>query len=296
MKKIAFSILVLFVPLLLFAQNREVKHIVLIGSDGFSSAVVRENPGAFPNIERLIQEGSHTLEKRSVLPSSSAVNWASMLMGAGPELHGYTTWGSQTPELPSRVIGEDGIFPSIVRLIRNGYPDAKIGLGYTWATIGCLYEQKAADLSYNSSTEAVLKDSICLWIRENKPLFTFLAFDEPDHTGHESGWESEEYVNMCKIIDGYVGEIMQTLKDTGMIGNTLVVFTSDHGGINKGHGGKTMNEMEAPFILWGPGIKKSFYITDSVMIYDTASTIAYVLGLEQPQVWIGRPVVSAFEK
>lgn len=48
--------------------------------------------------------GCYTLKKRSVLPSSSAVNWASMFMGAGPELHGYTEWGSKTPELPSRVV------------------------------------------------------------------------------------------------------------------------------------------------------------------------------------------------
>jgi predicted AlkP superfamily phosphohydrolase/phosphomutase len=39
----------------------------------------------------MMENGSYTLKMRSVLPSSSAVNWASMFMGAGPELHGYTT-------------------------------------------------------------------------------------------------------------------------------------------------------------------------------------------------------------
>ena len=83
------------------------RYVVLIGSDGFSSAVVRAHPGAFPNIEKLMREGSYTLERRSVLPSSSAVNWASMLMGAGPELHAV-------------FIGNSRATLSFVLLNRNG--------------------------------------------------------------------------------------------------------------------------------------------------------------------------------
>lgn len=260
-----------------------------------SSRVIRENPGAFPNIEALMKCGSATLERRSVLPSSSAVNWASMLMGAGPELHGYTTWGSKTPELPSREVGEYGIFPGIAGLIRKGYPDATIGFGYVWPTIGCLYEQGASDLNYNASSEPILADSMCMWITRNKPMFAFMAFDEPDHTGHAHGWESPEYIAMCKTVDGYLGEVIRAIKQAGMSESTVIIFTSDHGGIEKGHGGKTMAEMEAPFVLAGPGIKRGYYIDESVMIYDCVSTIAYMLELQQPQVWTGRPVLSIFE-
>lgn len=38
-----------------------------------------------------------------------------MFMGAGPELHGYTEWGSKTPELPSRELNQHGIFPTIFK-------------------------------------------------------------------------------------------------------------------------------------------------------------------------------------
>lgn len=63
-----------------------------------------------PNVKSLMAEGCYTLQKRAVLPSSSAVNWATMFMGACPELHGYTTWGSRTPEIPSRVVSKNNIF------------------------------------------------------------------------------------------------------------------------------------------------------------------------------------------
>ena len=74
------------------------KHVVLVAFDGLSAVAIRNHP--MPNFNRLMKEGASTLNNRSILPSSSAPNWASMFTGVGPELHGYTTWGSKTPEIP----------------------------------------------------------------------------------------------------------------------------------------------------------------------------------------------------
>jgi hypothetical protein len=64
------------------------KHVILIGADGLTSEVIRHNPGRYKNLEALMKEGCWTLASRSVLPSSSAINWATVLMGAGSEMHG----------------------------------------------------------------------------------------------------------------------------------------------------------------------------------------------------------------
>lgn len=69
-------------------QTPIAEHVILIGLDGWGSHSLPE--ADMPAVKRLMENGAYTLEKRSVLPSSSAVNWASMFMGAGPELHGYT--------------------------------------------------------------------------------------------------------------------------------------------------------------------------------------------------------------
>lgn len=66
------------------------KHVVLVAFDGLSAVAIRNHP--MPNFNRLMKEGASTLNNRSILPSSSAPNWASMFTGVGPELHGYTTW------------------------------------------------------------------------------------------------------------------------------------------------------------------------------------------------------------
>lgn len=301
MRKAAIFLLFAVTVFLYSCREEEHKpvanHVILIGPDGFSSAVIRENPGAFPNIEKLMREGSHTLRRRSVLPSSSAVNWASMLMGAGPELHGYTTWSSEVPDLPSRTLTEKGLFPCIMYLLRDSYPDMEMGCGYTWPTIGRLFDASAVNFNHHneSKDEAQLCDAVCAYIEARRPGLTFVAFDQPDGTGHKHGWESDEYLEQCISIDSYVGRIMDAAEKAGIADDLIVIFTSDHGGIGKGHGGKTMNEMEAPFVVWGKGIKADHEITESVMVFDTASTIASIFRLEQPQVWTGRPVTSVFQ-
>lgn len=274
-----------------------VSHVVLIGSDGFSAAVLRNNPGVYKNIEKIMAMGCSTLEARSVLPSSSAVNWASMLMGAGPELHGFTEWGSKTPELPSRELNKWGLFPTIFSIIKEAKPNAIMAAGYSWDGIGYLYEQKAVDHNFFSNdNDSLLSKKMCQYITEQKPLFTFISFAQPDGTGHTIGWESPEYIDMCKQIDSYVGEILASIKEAGIESNTVVIFTADHGGTKTGHGGKQMVEMQIPFAIMGSGIKQNHKIEGSMMQYDCAATVANILGIEQPQVWVGKPILEIFEK
>ena len=48
-------------------------------------------------------------------------------------------------------------------------------------------------------------------------------------------------------------------------------------------------------VFCGKNIKKGLNFNESMMQYDVASTIAYVFGLKQPQVWIGRPMKQVFK-
>ncbi len=73
-------------------------------------------------------------------------------------------------------------------------------------------------------------------------------------------------------------------------------MTADHGGIRKGHGGITLQEMEIPFIIAGKGIRKGGEFRESMMQFDTAATLAYIFKLKQPQAWIGRPAKHVFNR
>lgn len=283
--------------LLTFGQVKGVKHVVLIGLDGWGAYSVEK--AEMPHVKKMMAEGAYTLKKRSVLPSSSAVNWASMFMGAGPELHGYTEWGSQTPELPSRILDEDGIFPTVFGLLRRAVPAAEIGCIYEWDGIAYVVDTLA--LSYRKHvTEATEKPEATAqyaadYIRKSRPALLAVVIDNPDHVGHSAGHDTPAYYEVLKQLDRYVGQIVRAVEEAGMTEETIFIVTSDHGGIHKGHGGKTMQEMETPFIICGRGVKKGHLIEGSMMQFDIASTIASVFGLQQPQVWIGRPVTEVFE-
>lgn len=84
--------------------------------------------------------------------------------------------------------------------------------------------------------------------------------------------------------------------DAGIAEETLVIINADHGGIEKGHGGETIQEMETPIILWGNGIKKAYNIQLPVYMYDYAAIIADALGIKRPYAWIGRPIRTAYQR
>lgn len=277
-------------------QTWKAEHVIFIGLDGWGSYSVEK--ADMPNVKQLMSEGSYTLQKRSVLPSSSAVNWASMFMGAGPELHGYTEWGSQTPDLPSRELNENGTFPNMFQLIRDAAPEAELGMLSEWGGIKFISDTIALDQYTKASTEngnTHLRDLGVNYIKEKKPTFAGIIFDSPDDVGHGAGHDTPEYYEKLVELDGYVGDFIQATKDAGIYDNTIFIVTSDHGGIDKGHGGKTMMEMETPFIIAGKGVKAGGELQTSVMQYDVAPTIIEIFNLEGPQVWVGRSMSQVFE-
>lgn len=274
------------------AKAPKMKHVVLIGSDGFSAEVVAKNPGKFPNLERMMHDGSYTLEARSVLPSSSAINWATLLMGAGSEMHGFTEWGSKTPEVEPIYVNQWGLFPGIFGEVRQQMPEAVTGVVYSWEGIGYLFEKEAVDFvraTQDNDEEATR--IFCEFLQEQQPTCSFLYLSQPDVAGHNIGWMTPEYVAACQKIDSLVGVVYDCIQQHMDPKSTAVIFTSDHGGKGTGHGGKSMVEMETPYIIVGRGIPADHRIERIVMRYDNAPTMADLLQLKAPEQWYGKSVL-----
>ncbi|MCI1681164.1 MAG: alkaline phosphatase [Bacteroides sp.] len=298
MKKIILTVITVFLSFPIFSQVGKAEHLVFIGLDGWGSYCMGK--ADMPVTRQLMQSGAYTLKKRSVLPSSSAINWASMFMGACQEIHGYTEWNSQTPEIPSRAIYKNGIFPTIFQILRDQYPSSEIGCIYEWS--GIKYVVDTLSLSYSEqvpssdNTNATTCEMAIKYIMDKKPNFFAIIFDEPDHIGHKEGHDTKAYYLKVHELDGYIGRIIQATKNAGIYDNTTFVLTGDHGGINKGHGGKTLQELESPFIISGKHIKKIGEFQESMMQFDIAPTLAYIFNLKAPQVWNGRAMKQVFKK
>lgn len=278
------------------AEARRPRHVVFIGLDGWGAYSMPK--ADMPNVKSLMEAGAWTFKKRSVLPSSSAINWASVFMGVGTEGHGYTEWGSRTPEIPSIALSEHGIFPTVFTVVRSRIPDAELGALYEWDGIAYLVDTLALSMHRQveegpDNDSQPLTDAAVEYIKSKTPLITAIIYDNPDHVGHSAGHDTPAYYDVLAYLDGQIGQIIEATKQAGIYDETVFVVSADHGGIGTGHGGKSLSEMETPLIMAGPGIKKSGELESAVMQFDIAPTIAALLGVPTPQVWTGRPIGEA---
>lgn len=302
--RIFITILATFSIVTAYGQNQnnsflEDVHVLLIGFDGWGSYSMEK--AEMPVLKKLMTEGSWTLKKRSVLPSSSAANWASMFMGASPEIHGYTKWDSKKPEIPPTYIGEHKMFPTISQILHKQRKGTEIGVFCNWSVIKYLVDSQAVDRLVHFPVKKLqdkysgMTNLVNDYIIKKKPSLCTIVYDFPDHYGHADGFDSAEYFQSLNDLDKCLKSIIDATKEAGIYDKTVFIVTSDHGGIKKTHGGITLNELETPFIIFGLNIKKGHNIQEFMMQYDIAATIAYIFGLETPQAWIGRPVLSVFK-
>ena len=249
-----------------------------------------------PVMHRLMREGAWTLHARGVMPTSSSPNWASMIMGAGPEQHGITSnnWETNKFEIPALEVGPEGMFPTIFRVLREQRPSSRIVCVHDWDGFGRLIERHSVDLVEHVKGSLLTAQRAVEVIRERKPTFTFIHFDDVDHAGHSFGWKSPQFFKAVDLVDTIIGDIVSAVEATSMKGRTLVLITADHGGVGTKHGGPTLAELEIPWIIHGPGVAVGKQIMTPVNTSDTAATLAHVFGLKPPSVWIGRPVLTAF--
>ena len=279
----------------------------MIGIDGWASEGVRTAPeGDLPHIRALMDGGSWTLGKRSVMPSSSAINWASMFNGLPTEMHGMNQWNSTRGTIPSTSDNGRGISPTIFTLIREQHPDAVTACLYEWDGIGPLTDTltmnwhrclKANDPAAEKAISIPELTRIATdYIVTEKPELFALCYDFMDAAGHGHGWYGPEYMERQQELDAAIGQVIEALKAAGMYEDTVIILSSDHGGTGRGHGGFTLQELETPFVVCGPSIRAGYEISRPLMQYDTPAVIADILGIAIPDDWRGRPLPEIYEK
>ena len=237
-----------------------------------------------------MKEGSYTLYKRTVLPSSSGPNWGAMMNGTPVEMTGIAS-NSATPDFKPLVLTEHNAQPTFFHLLKQARPDAETGVVCEWgdflnyADTLCLDYFKRID-DPSGHPDAVVEESV-KYIVDKKPVLCFIHIDALDHMGHAYGKGSAEYYAELPLVDDRVRRIVEGVKEAGIYDDSIIILTSDHGHEGTGHGGQTMNEMETPLVIWGKGIRKNHEIVETVIQYDLAATVAEVFHLEKPQSWRG---------
>ena len=266
---------------------------IVIGIDGLSVDGVKA--ARAPHLRELMSRAAWTLEARGVMPTLSSPNWASMIDGAGPEQHGITSNGHlrRMVELQPVCPDSEGMFPTIFEVLRTQRPASRIAVFHDWSGFADLVEKGAPDVMQHERGPARTTEAAVRYWKENRPDLMFVHLDNVDHAGHDAGWGGAAYRRAVEEADGYLGRILDVLQDLGAADSTYVLVTSDHGGKGRGHGKNSLAEIQIPWVFAGPDVAPG-QLRAPVYTFDTASTLALILGLDTPQCWIGRPVLSAF--
>jgi predicted AlkP superfamily pyrophosphatase or phosphodiesterase len=277
------------------AAEPPAQHVVVIGVDGLCPAGIRE--AKTPTFDELCQRGAWSMHARAVMPTSSSPNWASMIMGAGPEQHGITSndWQRDKFEITPIVRGPEGFFPTMFGELRRQRPESVIAVFHDWDGFGRLVEGKSCDAVENADGPVDAMHRATAFWRDRQPTLLFVHLDHVDHAGHAEGWGSPAYLAAVEEADRLIGRMAAAIDEAGLREETLLLITADHGGVDKGHGGSTMVEIEIPWIAVGAGVRAGIELDQPINTFDTAPTVLKALGATAPACWIGRPVEAAFE-
>lgn len=267
------------------------KRIVLISLDGICVEGFLE--AQTPNLDSILHRGVYSLETRVVMPSVTLPNWTSHLTGSGPEQHGVVNneWTLANFKLPAVEKDEDGYYPSVFKILKDNVPDVKTAFYYNWGPLIYPYNKKYLDEhsflendAYVPNYEKALK-----FIVDNRdcPQLVFLYTVHTDHAGHHYKWMSPEYIRSIEEADVEIGRFLDRLKADGLYEDTHFMFLTDHGGIEYGHGGVSVQEMIVPWAVCGPGIPEDLKMPEPNNTENTAAVILYLFGVEEPVCWTG---------
>ncbi len=300
-------------PLLKKLRDRPIKNVIVLVLESVGSHYLTPYDKNSPVTPRLAEAA-----KNSVVFDSyyTPVGWTvyalnSILHATTPPLKGYTRTSFVLDSLQT---------PSIATVLRDrGYQTVFMASGDPqWPSEGIFdngnfqlvrTELNLASPKRNSSwgvKDKYLFDDIRKFLdgrnKNSKPFF-MLAWTDQTHHPYSLGSDEmnkaqndiDRYLSILNEVDGYIGELLNYLREKNLADDTLVVITGDHGEAfrqvhNKfGHGYSVYDEeVKVPLILWNPRVITEGYRNSTVGSHvDLAPTLLDLLGEPTPAEWQG---------
>ena len=258
------------------------RRVVIVSIDGLRPDAIFL--ASMSNLISLMLSGAFSLGAQTVFPSVTLVAHASMLSGQCPSKHGIL-WNEYLPE----------------RGYTQGTNLFDLAHAAGMETVMYIGVEKMRQIIappsldqfvYIDDSDSVIMGSLSANFPEDFGLL-FVHLLATDIAGHEAGWMSQHQLNTIHLVDDALGMLLGELDARNLRGETLIIVTSDHGGLGGGHGTDAPEDMTIPWVAAGPGIQPGT-LTTRIHTMDTAATAAFSLGLSIPEEWDGVPVYEAF--
>jgi arylsulfatase A-like enzyme len=267
------------------------RNVVVVSIDGLRPDAIQRF--AAHTLQRLMDEGSYTLSASTIHPSKTLPSHTSMLTGQPPERHGVlwnnvATADADAIELPN-------VF-SVARA--HGYSTAAFFSKAKFQPLqleGTLdYSQAPGGLFGRWSSERTVSD-VAAYLETAKPNLLFVHLTDPDAAGHRDGWMTAGYGRAVLAADKAVNRLIALAGKAYGPGNFSLIVTADHGGHGHNHGSDDPRDVTIPWIAWGEGVRQGELRPATVRTMDTASTVLWLLSVNEPSDWVGQPVLDAYE-
>jgi predicted AlkP superfamily pyrophosphatase or phosphodiesterase len=257
--------------------------VVFMMTDGLRpDAITPENA---PNLIDFMARGSYTRKAQSLMPTVTLPCHTSIFHSVPSTRHGIldNEWKSMARPVTGLV----------EQISAN---NKKAGFIHNWERLRDLnrpeqlYFSFYINTSYDADGDKYVADTAIEWIPKSECDFWFVYFGTVDTSGHKYGWMEEGYINQIKYVDNLIGDVLSVIDD-----ETTVIIHSDHGGHDRTHGTDSPEDMNIPYMITGPNIKKNHELQSEVTLLDTTPTIAHILGISPNLEWEGNIISEAFE-
>ncbi|MGG5736865.1 MULTISPECIES: Ig-like domain-containing protein [Bacillus cereus group] len=261
------------------STNYPYKHVFIIGLDGAGIAV---KDATAPNIKNFIANGASTYNAQALSPTISAQNWSGIIHGVTPDKTKLDNTVAGSVAFP-----ENSPYPSFMKVLKQERPYAKIASFAGWSPInkGIIEQSVGAHLESVPDDQLAPKISNYIKTEGKDTAITFIHFDDIDGAGHSKGYGSPAYMQQIEKTDKNVGVVLDAIRDAGLLEDSLIIMTTDHGGKGYGHGGESPEEKTIFWAANGPGILAKSSITTSMTNMDTAAVVAQALRSNKPMTW-----------
>ncbi|MDD5349719.1 MAG: alkaline phosphatase family protein [Chthoniobacteraceae bacterium] len=292
--------------LTVFAAPPRAGHVFIVSFDQGAPAGIQK--AAMPVFKAMAAEGAHTWHAYTIVPSLTLPSHTSMLTGVGIQKH-QILWNDYQPAKGPVSV------PTIFSLAKeHGLTTAMIVSKEKFKTLVLPGSVDAFVLPSTPEAPTVANaravgDAFAAQVGKLKPNLCFIHFGDPDAAGHKYGVDSPEKMQALADCDAALKTMRDAVQAAGIGADSVFILTADHGGHDVpemkdgrptgkmvgAHGSPATEDVEIPWVAWGKGVRPHAEITAPVVIYDTAATALWLLGVDLPESFWGRPAVSAFE-
>lgn len=277
------------------------RHVILFGIDGCRSDALKiaVETGKAPNISALIKSGTVTwtayaggeLDKPTQQATNSGPGWSSIFTAVWHDKHGVTDNSFRGDNFAR--------FPNFLDRLHVLNPKADLVSLISWPP---LHEHLIKPTDDETSctchtyshadpvgTERKLIDNTIHSLSSGDPDVIFCYQGYIDHAGHTFGFSPEvpEYMESIRLSDERIGEVIAAVRKRPKFAEEdwLFIVATDHGGIEKRHGGQTPEERVIPLIVSGGNTPKGMLSTAVVGQTVVPATVMRHLGIEVDPSW-----------